>query len=208
MNAQYFLLRVRTAGLLGSANLEQDFDHSDACLFCGAGARPVPPLRADLARMGKKPLDLTAHDGHVVLTRALADELQAAGFTGFHIQPVIGRSPRIHADAFRWLQITFVWPRLAPSSHLAVEDLCPVCERAGHFDVYPSGTQLVYSMVGGTPPDFGLTWECFGVWRVRAAAGRRPVGGAQYILVSDRARDALDRLRRRYITFDPVSVSL
>jgi hypothetical protein len=46
------------------------------------GALPEGALIAELARMGKKQIDRTAHDGHIVVTRALADVRQVQYATG------------------------------------------------------------------------------------------------------------------------------
>jgi hypothetical protein len=66
----------KTAGLLGGTNLGQEFDYASACIVCGAGAQPVPPILADLVRMGTKQLDVTAHDGLIIVARDLAERLE------------------------------------------------------------------------------------------------------------------------------------
>lgn len=203
---RWYLLRVRTAGLLGGTNLGQEFDYTDACTMCGAGARPVPPILADLARMGAKQLDVTAHDGMMIVARDLAERFEAVGLTGFKPLPVRGRSPKAPHDSFRYVAISYVWPRLHESSRLATEDVCPVCGRAGHFDIHPTGTQPVYSSTPSAATDFGLTWEYFGTWRSPARAGRRPVGGQQFVIVSEPARALLSSLHRRHLAFDPVVI--
>ena len=182
----WYLLRIKTAGLLGASNLGQEFDYASACIICGAGAQPVPPILADLARMGTKQLDVTAHDGLIIVARDVAERFEGAGLTGFKSLPVRGRSPKAPHDSFRYMAISSVWPPLHESSRLATEDLCSVCGRAGHFDIHPTGTKLVYSAAPPSATDFGLTWEYFGTWHLVARAGRRPVGGQQ---VAEKARN-------------------
>jgi hypothetical protein len=192
--------------LLGSINLGQEYDYSDACMMCGAGARPVPPVLVDLARMGAKQLDATAHDGLIIVSRELAQRFESSDLTGFQTLPVRGRSPKAPHDSFRVVTISTVWPRLHESSRLTTEELCPVCARAGHFDAYRTGTQLVYAAPPPLPTDFGLTWEYFGTWNMVARSGRRPVGGQQFVIVSARARAVLLSLKRRHLDFDTVLI--
>lgn len=51
-------------------------------------AVPTPPLLADLGRMGKKKLDMTAHDGHLVISTDLAVAIDEGQLTGVELQPV------------------------------------------------------------------------------------------------------------------------
>lgn len=205
MTGDWYLLRIKTAGLLGGVNLEQPFDFTDACATCGAGARPVPPVRADLSRMGRKQIDATAHDGFLIASRQFADAVLASGLTGLRIGPVRGRSARAPHDAFCWLEVLTSWPPLDRGSRVALEDVCPVCRRAGHFDMHPGGTELVYAAPLPDAADFGHTWEYFGTWRPPAGASRPAVGGARYTIVSARAREVLCRFRLRHLTFDPIA---
>jgi hypothetical protein len=202
----WHLLRIRTAGLLATVNLGQAYDHSKACPTCGAGAKPVPPLLADLARMGKKPLDHSAHDGQLVTTRELVDAMIGAGLTGFVARSVTRRSSVLPDARFAWLDVTVEWPRLEPSSRVTIEDLCPRCQRGGHFDVLHGGeTQLVYDRVPPDAADLNATWEYFGSWRPPAAMARKvPVGGARYVIVSERARQLFVQRRVRWLDFEPV----
>ena len=201
----WHLLRVRTAGLLATVNLGQAYDRTNACPICGCGARPVPPLIAELARMGKKVIDYTAHDTRLITTRGFADVLRAAGSTGFTEQPV--QSPgsnRLH-PGFVWLDITAEFPPLAPESRVEREDQCPRCGRAGHFDVAKGATRLVYQNVPDRACDFNVTWECFGVWRTAMTAEKRlPVGGGRHFIVSARARELFVAHKVRHVSFEPI----
>jgi len=206
MTEDWYLLVVRTAGLVGGLNLHQPYDFCDACPVCGAGARPTPPVRADLARMGKKALDATAHDGLLIVARELCAILTESRLTGFRAQPVEGRSPRARHEDFRWLEVLGRWPKLHRDSRLVTEDQCPECSRSGHFDVYPTGTRLVYDAPPSETPDFGLTWEYFGTWQIVVRAGHQPVGGHRRVIVSSRAKEVLEGLRRRHLDFDQVVI--
>jgi hypothetical protein len=199
------VLRIRTAGLLATINLGQIYDHTNACPTCGVGARPLPPLIAELTRMGKKIVDYTAHDGLLITTRGFADALIAAGLTGFTVQAARSRGSERPHPAFVWLDVTAEWPPLAPGSQLDREDPCPRCRRAGHFDVPGGRTRFVTRAVPDAPCDFNVTWEYFGVWRTAMTAGKRsPVGGARCFIVSAKARELFVAHKVRHVSFEPL----
>src|SRR5690349_17637057 len=50
--AEWLILRVATAGLYGGVDFGQAYSFQDACETCGAGADPVPPLIAEIGKMG------------------------------------------------------------------------------------------------------------------------------------------------------------
>lgn len=165
----------------------------------------MPPLIADLARMGKKIVDCTAHDGRLIATHQFADALGAAGSTGFIEQAVRSRGSDRPHPGFVWLDITAEWPPLAPGSQLGREDPCPRCRRAGHFDVAGGRTRFVSRDVPDSACDFNVTWEYFGVWRTAMTADKRlPVGGAQYLVVSARVRELFVTHKVRHVSFEPL----
>jgi hypothetical protein len=157
--------------------------------------------------MGKKALDQSAHDGQLVATRELADAMLAAGLTGFLTQPVSRRASAPPDPRFAWLDITCEWPALAAASRVAIEDLCPRCKRAGHFDMPRGETLLVYASVPQGAADLNATWEYFGSWRPPAGMARKvPLGGARSVIVSDRTRQLFVERRVRHVEFVPVTL--
>jgi hypothetical protein len=155
--------------------------------------------------MGKKLVDCTGHDGHLVVTTGLANALLEAGIDGIEVRAV--RRPHLVApDAgYRWLHVVSTWPRMAPTSVVATDDLCPQCQRTGYFDVGREPGQWHYASPPIAPADFGYTWERFGYWRGKAfEAGRRGVGGAGGVIVSDRARTLLQSWRVRHLEYVPL----
>ena len=203
---EWLLLRVGTAGLMGGINLGQPYDHSHACRECGAGAVPMPPLLADLGRMGKKHLDSTMDDGHIVVSQHLAGRIQALGLTGVEIHLVQRRRGKEPDSAYRWLQITVEWPPLSAGARIHRGKLCPHCGRSGHFDLYDEATELRYAEAPATASDWNLTWEYFGEWRLPAATIQERVGGARCVIVSQRTRGLLRDERVRRLRFEPVMV--
>lgn len=198
-------LVVATAGLMGGANYRQPYDRARACQTCGAGASPVGALIAELSRMGRKHIDRTAHDGHIVVTRTLADGVREAGLTGIEVRPV----RRDHAPdpdpRFVWLNVVSEWPPMAPTRVLAVEDLCPACGRMGHFDPGDRPAEWHYGNVPDNAGDLNYTWERFGVWRGQPwNSDYPPVGGSAGVIVSQRVRQLFVRIGVRQVRYAPV----
>jgi hypothetical protein len=201
---EWLNLRLRTPGLLGGFNLNQPYDRTAACPTCGAGARPISPLIADLRRMKKRLLDATSHDGHLVVAATLADVIQDAGLTGLEVQPV--RSPRESQpdSSYRWLDITSEWGPMAPASVLKTDDLCPTCGRSGHYDEYGRATEFWYYEPPAEAADFNRTWEYFGVSHTYPSDRNPTAGGARMIIVSQRVRECFKQLKVRHVSFEPV----
>jgi hypothetical protein len=198
-------LTVATNGLMGGVNYRQPYDRVGACPTCGAGALPVGALVAELARMGKKQIDRTAHDGHIVVTRSLADTVLEAGLTGIELRPARRDHLPNPDPKFVWLHVVSEWPPMAPTRVLAVEDLCPTCGRTGHFDPGDRPAEWHYGGVPDNAGDFSYTWERFGVWKGRPWDGDYPpVGGAAGVIVSQRVRQLFTRTGVRQVQYAPV----
>jgi hypothetical protein len=198
-------LIVATNGLMGGANYRQPYDRAGVCQTCGAGAVPVGALIAELSRMGRKHIDRTAHDGHMVVTRTLADAVQEAGLTGIDIRGARRDQVRDADPRFAWLHVVCQWPPMAPSRVLAVQDLCPACGRMGHFDPGDRPAEWHYGNVPDQAGDFSCTWERFGVWRGPPwNDDYPPVGGSAGVIVSQRVRQLFRRVGVRQVQYAPV----
>jgi len=197
-------MRVATVGLLGGSNCYQPFDFKNACKTCGAGATPIVPIIADLNKMGKKKLDQTAHDGFTIISQDLSQQLSQTDLTGYSIEAVRHKTQSAQISTrFAWLHVSNVWPKLDERSVLQLEDLCQQCGRAGHFDTYSRLTKLWYDHAPENANDFNQTWEYFGVWRAPGKSAPN-VGGAQWIIVSQRARRFFLEHAVKYLQFDPI----
>lgn len=198
--ASLLRLRLKTVGLTGGARVPaQAYDRTAACPVCGAGAVPTAPLVVELSRMGRKLIDRTAHDGQLVVHRVLSDALQSGALTGFETLPVapIGR-PRVPSDDYRWMRITSELPAMV-GANLATENLCPACGRSGHFDSTQDPVEFRYPPLRAFS-DVNYTFEYFGVWNLSPS----PVGGHREVVVSQRVREAFERLRVRFVGWEPV----
>jgi hypothetical protein len=202
-HAEWLVLRVGTVGLYGGVDYGQAYSFAHACETCGAGAVPIAPLTAELSAMGKKDVDHLVYEGHLIVTRRVAEGL--AGLTGFESAPVkLRRKPP--DDRFSWLKIDGSLPEMhSATTGYKSEGACPTCGRGGHYDDYDAPEAPVYDQVPATACDFNHTFEYFGDWRqVRSPSQTRPVGGAPGIVVSQRVRQALRQLGVRRLVWVPV----
>ena len=201
----WVVLRVSTSGLMGGVNYKQAFDSSHACVTCGAGAVPTPTLVANLNNMGRKKLDRTAHEGLFVISADFAQALRSSDLTGFTISAVQHYATRHDDTRFFWLRIVSEWPQMHPRRIVTIDDPCPICQRAGHFDSLKRTTDFWYHNAPSSACDFNLTWEYFGMWRLRRhSTSSISVGGKQMPILSRRARMFLRQHKVKHISFDPI----
>jgi hypothetical protein len=197
----WVVLRVATAGLLGGVDFGQRYDFSQACQTCGADARPIGPLIADLARMGKKDLDHLIYEGHLIASPRLADGI--SGLTG--VEPALVGTRRRAPDArFAWLRITSTLPRMSAHTYVVYRP-CPECGRSGHYSNHRAAEMPTYEHMPATAADFNLTWEYFADGSSGGDASHtRPIGGGPGIVVSQRAGRRLLRLKVSRLVWVPV----
>ena len=204
--ADWLLLRVATARQLAD-DLAQPHQRDLACPECGAGAEPIPPLRAHLRLMGKRELDQTAHAGHVIVSARLAALMEREGLTGAEYRSVSRSSNSPPNPDYRWLQVVSTFPPLDATARVGRQKQCSVCGRAGHFDLVAEPTELRFSTLPPKPADWNRTWEHFGEWRLPPERRHEQVGGAPDLIVSQRVRQLLSRERVSRLHFEPVVVS-
>jgi hypothetical protein len=189
---------VATAGLMGGAKVGQPYDQANTCPKCGSRAAPIPPLIADLSRMGKKKLDATAHDGLLVVTSGLASAITEAGLSGAEFLPVRRRSQGHPDPDVLWMRLTFEWPPMQSTSIFEADIPCSVSGRAGHFDSWSQASEFHYRSVPTRVTDFGHTWEHWGVWK------NSQVGGARHVIVSQEARQGLLAQKAHRLRNEPI----
>lgn len=195
--------RIATSGLEGGIGYGQDYAREGACPMCGAGAVPVPPLLANLPKMGRKHLDSTGHEGHLVVSKVLARAIVDAELTGFSLRPVEAKRTKRYDGHYAWLDITHELPRMGVCRNLKTESVCPQCERAGHYDVYDGITQYCYQELAGAS-DFNRTWEYFGDWHRRTLDPLNRVGGKRGLVVSQRVRSLFRSAGVKNVTYRPI----
>jgi hypothetical protein len=196
----WFRLKIATAHILGGANCDQPYDFTNACSACGTGAIALPPLIADLSAMGKKDLDVTAYDGHIIVTRRIADAISNSPLTGVSFAPVRYRTKSEPDQRFAWLRVQSQWPPMHQKSVFEIDDACPRCHRAGHCDSRTPPTAIWYESAPRRSSDFNRTWEYWGVWSLASPK----VGGAQLPILSARAKQFLTDLKIKHLRFDPI----
>jgi hypothetical protein len=193
-------ISICTTGILGGANLNQPYDRTHGCHKCGAGSTVIPPLIVDLNKIGKRKFDRTCHDGHIVVASDLAKALQESGLSGFSLKDVRHRTHHEPDSPYQWMAIDSVFPKMTESSIMAIEEECPVCHRAGHFDSYERLSEWWFEAPPPEAMDFNYTWEYFGVWYM----AKEPVGGEQGIVISQAARQFLIAQKVHRLDFHPV----
>jgi hypothetical protein len=198
--ANWLELRVATAGLYGGVDYGQTYERTDACPTCGAGSLPLPPLLVELGGMGRKDVDHLVYEGHFIVSNRVTEGL--VGVTGVELAPV--RSPRKAPDPrFAWLKISSVLPRM--HSGYEQSDGCGQCRRSGYYEGLMKPNVPTYAGLSENLPDFNLTWEYFGDWRQqRHKSQTLGVGGGQGVVVSQRVRQRLLKLKVRRLVWIPV----
>ncbi len=184
-----------------SAQVEQSWDFTGACPACGAGARPVPPLKLHLSRMPKSGWIFTSPNGFVIVSKALAKVLQTEKLTGFDLATVRSPSRPAPDDRFCWLRATSHWPPPVRTPTCRVSNPCQACGRP----ILGGGApfEIHYDTVPENPCDFNM-WQ--GSLESDRLNGRvnRPTGGTTQLFLSQRAYAVLKRAGVRSLRVEPV----
>jgi hypothetical protein len=197
-------LGIKTAGLEGGANYRQEYDYKNSCQNCGSGSTPIPPLLANLSKMGKKQIDSTAHDGCLIISEKLSEIIKENSLTGCESQPCKNKTAKQPDERYYWLQIVSEFPPMTATSIFTIDKACNVCKRSGHFNQSKKATEFHYGDLPKNITDFNLTWEYFGYWQGLSEKGRRPVGGKRSVIVTQKVRQIFKKAKVRNISFEPV----
>ena len=177
----------------------QPYNRSRTCSVCGSGLEIIPPLILPRNEIGKSTLNLTGHNLWMVVERNLSEQLKHAGLTGIEfLDATLGREK----EKYSFAHTHNILPRLSEkSSYQKRLKNCPGCNKSGNFDWTEQLNELVYDrdvLSKANVMDFNRTYEYFGEWDYTK------LGGAQRIIISQKTRQTLIKLKVPAIHFTPV----
>jgi hypothetical protein len=196
---------------LARPRAEREYDRTAACQGCGAGLRPLGPLRLRKDEIPKRgPLGSVSRD--ILL---LHDELRAA----FEAEAVSGiafeRALDRDGAPLPWneVRITGALPVMSVGTtgigrgRISGEAPCTRCGRDGWFDDPEQAFTPVYGRaVLADTPDIAATHELFGAGELRTPLGESTL--AKYrVIARRRVYDLCRRLKLRGIRFSPVQLA-
>ena len=213
---------VEPRGDIGPSQGTQ-YDLTDACAACHSGAFAIPPFFLPAQALPKKRSLATAHQGVLLVSGALLDELAARPSSSMWLVSVAdskGRKPVPWAAILPRVTL----PRLERSSKGFLRDTdvgpkswgpCPKCERDMWHTTSKEAFEPVLSrrkiaeacgafMVPGQMyPDVAASWE-------RAWAGVRPNGldnvSVPFIFVNQAVYQILCKHAKKYLRATPVTM--
>lgn len=168
----------------------------NSCKICGAGRKMIVPLHIPTNQMGRKRIDQNQRYGFIVVDVNLIEEIKNKELTGIQDYPIrMGRNE----SEFRLILIQNTLPQMSNNSQILKNDICPLCQRSGHYDYYDIESRFKYqNMPEDSWEDFNLTWEYFGIWDMGNTS--------QELVVSKRAYEFLRDLRLGHLKFEPVDL--
>ena len=190
---------------------EREYDRSAACSACGAGLRPLGPLRLRKGEVPRSGL-LGTVSGDILIVH---DELRAAwaaeGLRGVGFVGALDEG----GSALAWhevrLEVTLP-PMLAGSTgmkrgRIAGETPCAACGCGGWFDDPEQPfTPLYDRRVLDDAPDLGVTSEYFGSGELRGDSARSHLASRR-IIARQRVYQVCRRMKLRGIRFSPVAIA-
>jgi len=188
----------------GGAAYGTEYDLSQACTACGAGAVQISPLRLAKSEAPRRGDIFQTHSYEVLVSQRLTDRLLAENVTGIEFRQAIAA---VIDEPLPWFQL--IPDRQLPPMHDSTKGIvrdapCQVCGRGGYFyESYP--TEIIYEWEKSYDPvpDFARTCELFGIGKLR-----QPLSETRFshprILVSPRVFKTLRSASTRGVLFDPV----
>lgn len=208
---QFPLLRLivrRAPRGSGGPRYGTEYDLSNACSHCGAGAQQVGPLRFSRADANKSGGDMFETGGdELVVSSRLADALREARVSGILLEQLVDYR---NNELLDWHQVkisTILPPMDARSENVLRDRKCDACDREGYFDNAKQPTRFIYpeSIDVEAAPDIMGTWEIFGNCGIHDDFKFSRFGYPRP-LVKPRVYDVLRSAKVRNIAFDPVRV--
>jgi hypothetical protein len=190
---------------------EREYDCSAACSVCGAGLRPLGPLRlrrGEVPRTGR--LGSVSQD-LLIIHDEVKQAWEAEGLRG----PVFVRALDWEGGPLPWHEVRLEFelpPMLAGSTGLtrgriAGERPCARCGRDGWFDDPEQPFEPLYERrVLDQAPDLGVTHEYFGTGELCQPLARSRLAGRR-IIARARVYRLCRRLKLRGIRFSPVGLA-
>lgn len=199
-----FYIIIPTAGECGYSgkNYPTDYDFTDACKYCGTGAKPIFDLEIKLR--SQYPL-LNTLNGDLLLSDFLVSQILESLPEFSNNLRKTNNSLNLEVKYFL-LQSEFILPRMSSdSSGIQTEDQCLHCKRDGHYDVlekapFPKKGNVVKTLEYRYPSlkvndlkghDVLMTIECFGKSNLFPKKNRTFSLAKSRIAVSQKVLDVL-----------------
>lgn len=156
--------------IFGGPRMGTQYDLSDACPACGAGARQTSPMMIDgedLPRLEGLRVASTPYSD-ILVDEAMAEQLEDMGVTGLSFRSVYAVMENKRQVKLRWRQLCarHVLPPISPrSTGVERRGACPSCGRSGFCPKMDDPARVAYrSQDLDGAEDVNSTWEWFGDW--------------------------------------------
>ncbi|HET8623311.1 MAG TPA: hypothetical protein VFM14_07100 [Gemmatimonadales bacterium] len=187
---------------------EREYDRGGACPACGAGLRPLGPLRLRKGEIPKKGWLGTVSRDLLLVHDDLRSALEAESISGITFERALDRQ----GAALPWheVRIDVTMPAMALGTtgivrgRISGEAPCARCGRDGWFDDPEQAFTPVYaSAVLDTAADIAATHERFGTGELRTPLTESDLAGHR-LIARRRVYQLCRRLKLRGIRFSPV----
>jgi hypothetical protein len=195
-NYDFLVVSLATSRLENPPD-NQKYDFANACTNCGSGVQPIEPLTIPQNSMGKKLIDITAHNGWLIFRKELAKRIEKEKLSGISFHSVkIGRNE----NDYLWGKVENVLPRLNSLSQLRFNHSnCETCKRSGNYENFETETRYFYDNTAfDCFLDFNLTNEFFGEWKFSK------LGGSQHLIISQKVRQLFIEEKVRFLKYKPI----
>lgn len=194
---------TRPGGGLGGPGSGTQYDYETGCQCCGTGARQISELFIKGKLPNKTPFIETL-TGEWLVAQQLSNKLTEF-LTGVELRPVRDKRSR---EILPWVQLLpeVTLPRFSSATRgISVNGQCACCSRDGHFDAAIEPFEPHYGQkVCELPNDAVMTWEHFGLSRLRSPRSDSALAAAR-LLISSRLYQVLEAHGVRGLEFIPVT---
>ena len=188
----------------GGPEFGTDYDLSDACPDCGAGAMPIGVRLLKNIPASTKALVRT-YENEIIVNNEVSKALQSIEVSSLtDIQNTQGK-----IQPFKELRQEAILPPFsAKTTGYETECQCPTCKRNGYFNLPKEPLQLVYESLDPSYFDKHIlgTHEIFGITRRNKVLKKCGFHCPLYVL-SETVVDALQQFNLKYLSFEPVTIN-